>query len=121
MIIAGNFLHFMLFFTFTCVTMRANIQMEGIRNMKSTGIIRKIDELGRVVIPIELRNKFNLSEKDPIEIYVDGSSIILKKYESNCIFCGKSENLKEYKDKQVCDNCLKKLTSLSEKNKKTKK
>ena len=46
--------------------------------MKSTGIIRKLDELGRVVIPIELRNKFNISEKDPIEIYVEGSNIILK-------------------------------------------
>ena len=86
--------------------------------MKSTGIIRKIDELGRVVIPIELRNKFNLSEKDPIEIYVDGTNIILKKYESNCIFCGKSEKLTEYKDKQICENCLKKISSLTEKSKK---
>ena len=49
--------------------------------MKSTGIIRKVDELGRVVIPIELRNKFGIAERDPIEIYVDGSSIILKKFE----------------------------------------
>jgi len=83
--------------------------------MKSTGIIRKLDELGRVVIPIELRNKFNISEKDPIEIYVEGSNIILKKYESNCIFCGKSGNLKEYKEKQICENCLKKLVSLNDK------
>ncbi|MBR2241029.1 MAG: AbrB/MazE/SpoVT family DNA-binding domain-containing protein [Clostridia bacterium] len=89
--------------------------------MKSTGIIRKLDELGRVVIPIELRNKFNISEKDPMEIYVDGSNIILKKYESNCIFCGKSDNLKEFKEKQICSNCLSKLNSLSEKNKKSKK
>ncbi len=88
--------------------------------MKSTGIIRKIDELGRVVIPIELRNKFNLSEKDPIEIYVDGTSIILKKYESNCVFCGKSEELREYKDKPICMNCLKKLSTLTEKKKKHK-
>ena len=85
--------------------------------MKSTGIIRKLDELGRVVIPIELRNKFNLSEKDPLEIYVDGTSIILKKYESNCIFCGKSEKLKEFKDKQICSNCLNKLTAISDKKK----
>lgn len=74
--------------------------------MKSTGIIRKVDELGRVVIPIELRNKFEISEKDPIEIYVDGSSIILKKYESNCIFCGNSKNLTTYKDKLICKKCL---------------
>ena len=86
--------------------------------MKSTGIIRKLDELGRVVIPIELRNKFNISEKDPIEIYVDGSNIILKKYEVSCIFCGKTENLKEYKDKQICSNCLLKLSDLSDKKKK---
>lgn len=60
--------------------------------MKSTGIVRRVDELGRVVIPIELRNKFGITEKDPMEIYVDGSSIILKKYEPNCIFCGSSKN-----------------------------
>ena len=80
--------------------------------MKSTGIVRRVDELGRVVIPIELRNKFNISEKDPIEIYVDGSSIILKKYEPNCIFCGNSKNLISYKDKLVCTKCAQKLSDL---------
>ena len=63
--------------------------------MKATGIVRRVDELGRVVIPIELRNKFGIAEKDPIEIYVDGSNIILKKYEPNCIFCGNSKKLSE--------------------------
>lgn len=82
--------------------------------MKSTGIVRRVDELGRIVIPIELRNKFNISEKDPIEIYVDGSSIILKKYEPNCIFCGNSKNLIQYKDKLVCTKCSKSISSLSE-------
>ena len=67
--------------------------------MKTTGIIRRVDELGRVVIPIEIRNQFNIVEKDPIEIYVDDSSIILKKFEPNCVFCGSTENLVEYKDK----------------------
>lgn len=80
--------------------------------MKSTGIVRRVDELGRVVIPIELRNKFGIEEKDPIEIYVDGSSIILKKYEPNCIFCGNSKNLSEYKGKLVCDKCLEKLSNI---------
>ena len=80
--------------------------------MKSTGIIRKVDELGRVVIPIEIRNKFDIAEKDPIEIYVDGSSIVLKKYEPNCVFCGNSKNLVEYKDKLICDKCSKKITEL---------
>ena len=74
--------------------------------MKATGIVRRVDELGRVVIPIELRNKFGIAEKDPIEIYVDGSNIILKKYEPNCIFCGNSKKLSEYKGKLVCDKCF---------------
>ncbi len=77
--------------------------------MKATGIIRKVDELGRVVIPIELRNKFNINEKDELEIYVDSSSIILKKYEPNCIFCGNTKNLIEYKGKLICSKCAEKL------------
>lgn len=85
--------------------------------MKSTGIIRRVDELGRVVIPIEIRNKFDIAEKDPIEIYVDGSSIILKKFEPNCVFCGSTKDLVEYKDKLVCNKCSEQLNSLQEKRK----
>lgn len=77
--------------------------------MKSTGIVRRVDELGRVVIPIEIRNKFGIAEKDPIEIYVDGSSIVLKKYQPNCIFCGGTKKLVEYKGKLVCSACSKKI------------
>lgn len=80
--------------------------------MKSTGIIRKMDELGRVVIPIEIRNQFNIAEKDPVEIYVDGSSIVIKKYEPNCIFCGNTENLINYNDKLICEDCSKKISKL---------
>ena len=79
--------------------------------MKSTGIVRRLDELGRIVIPIEIRNKFNISERDPIEIYVDGSNIILSKFEVTCIFCGSTKNLTEFKDKNVCNSCLKKLSN----------
>lgn len=82
--------------------------------MKSTGIIRRVDELGRVVIPMEIRNQFNIVEKDPIEIYIEGSCIVLKKYEPNCIFCGNTKNLVEYKDKLVCDKCTSLLNSLQE-------
>jgi len=82
--------------------------------MKSTGIIRRVDELGRVVIPIEIRNKFDISEKDPIEIYVDGSSIVLRKVEPNCIFCGNSKNLNSYRDKLICTKCAKKISEISE-------
>ena len=85
--------------------------------MKATGIIRRVDELGRVVIPIEIRNQVNIIEKDPIEIYVDDSSIILKKYEPNCVFCGSTDDLIEYKGKLVCKKCSKELNILHEKNK----
>ena len=83
--------------------------------MKSTGIIRRVDELGRVVIPIEIRNQFNIVEKDPIEIYVNGSSIVLKKFEPNCIFCGNNENLLAYNDKLICGDCAKKIGALEKK------
>lgn len=82
--------------------------------MKSTGIIRKVDELGRVVIPIEIRNKLNISEKDPIEIFVEGSSIVLKKFEPNCIFCGKTKNLISYKDKLICPKCIGHISQLQD-------
>ena len=79
--------------------------------MKATGMIRRVDELGRVVIPIEMRNKFGITEKDPMEIYVEGSSIILKKYEPNCIFCNSSKNLIEYESKQICTKCANKIAN----------
>lgn len=80
--------------------------------IKSTGIVRKVDELGRIVLPIELRNKLDIAEKDPIEIYVDGSSIILKKYEPNCVFCGNSKDLITYNNRLVCKKCQQKLSDL---------
>ena len=82
--------------------------------MKSTGIVRKVDELGRVVIPIELRNQFNIAEKDPIEIYVDGTSIVLRKYEKSCLFCGNTKKLVDYKDKLICNKCLKQIKNIEE-------
>ena len=77
--------------------------------MKSTGMIRRVDELGRVVIPKEIRKKLIIEEKDPMEIYVEGHSIVLKKVEENCIFCGKSKDLINYKDKLICKKCLSEL------------
>lgn len=74
--------------------------------MKSTGIVRKVDELGRVVIPIELRRTLGISEKDALEIYVDKERIILKKYEPACIFCGNAENVTHFKNKIVCSDCI---------------
>lgn len=74
--------------------------------MKSTGIVRKVDELGRVVIPIELRRTLNIEEKDSLEIYVDGEHIILKKYEPACIFCGNAKDVVQYKGKNICPACM---------------
>ena len=74
--------------------------------MKSTGIIRKIDELGRFVIPMEMRNKLGISNNDSLEIYVGGTSIVLRKYQPDCVFCGSSRNVVSYKGKNVCEKCL---------------
>ena len=77
--------------------------------MKSTGIVRKVDELGRIVIPKELRKTLGIEEQDPLEIFVDNDFIILRKYSSSCIFCGECDNIVEYKGKHVCKDCLAKL------------
>jgi transcriptional pleiotropic regulator of transition state genes len=77
--------------------------------MKSTGVVRKVDELGRIVLPIELRRTLNIAEKDSLEIYVEEDSIILKKYETSCIFCGESRNIVPYKGKNICSNCLQEM------------
>lgn len=77
--------------------------------MKSTGIVRKVDELGRVVLPIELRRNLNIAEKDSLEIYVDGDNIILRKYQPACIFCDNASDIVTYKGKNVCKNCIKEL------------
>ncbi|BAK80604.1 AbrB/MazE/SpoVT family DNA-binding domain-containing protein [Candidatus Arthromitus sp. SFB-rat-Yit] len=74
--------------------------------MKSTGVVRKVDELGRIVIPIELRRTLDIGEKDSLEIYVDRNHIILKKYEPACVFCGNSKDITTFKDKNICNNCL---------------
>jgi transcriptional pleiotropic regulator of transition state genes len=83
--------------------------IEGGTGVKSTGIVRKVDELGRVVIPIELRRTLGINEKDSLEIYVDGERIILKKYEPACIFCGNADDVINYQGKNICQDCLKLL------------
>ena len=77
--------------------------------MKSTGIVRRVDELGRIVLPIELRRTLDITERDSLEIYVDGSSIILKKYQPACIFCDDAKDVVFYKGKNICAKCLKEL------------
>ena len=74
--------------------------------MKSTGIVRKVDELGRIVLPIELRRTMDIAEKDALEIYVEGENIILRKYQAACVFCGSVKNLVSYKGRNVCADCV---------------
>ncbi|AUW92781.1 MAG: AbrB/MazE/SpoVT family DNA-binding domain-containing protein [Sulfobacillus thermosulfidooxidans] len=74
--------------------------------MKSTGIVRKVDELGRVVLPIELRRTLRIEDKDSLEIYVDGEMIVLRKYEPACIFCGNADNIETFRGKNICHDCL---------------
>jgi AbrB family transcriptional regulator, transcriptional pleiotropic regulator of transition state genes len=74
--------------------------------MKSTGIVRKVDELGRIVIPIELRRTLDIEEKDGLEIFVDGNNIILRKYEPACLFCGSNDEVTDFSGKKVCKECL---------------
>jgi transcriptional pleiotropic regulator of transition state genes len=88
------------------------LEKEGAATMKSTGIVRKVDELGRVVIPIELRRTLQIEEKDALEIYVDGERIILKKYQPACIFCGNADNIKIFRDKNICRDCLDAMKAL---------
>lgn len=73
---------------------------------KSTGIVREVDVLGRVVIPMELRNVMKISKGDPLEIFVDQDKIILKKYLPGCFFCGNMEGLKNINGKKICRSCL---------------
>ena len=77
--------------------------------MKATGIVRKIDELGRIVLPIEIRNTLDMKTRDAIEIFVESDKIILKKYEPSCIFCSNAGNVTYFKGKLICADCLESL------------
>jgi len=75
-------------------------------SMKATGIVRPVDPLGRVVIPVELRRTLNVKTADSLEVFVDGEYIMLKKYEPACVFCGDAKDVLNIKGKNVCQNCL---------------
>jgi len=77
--------------------------------MKSTGIVRRVDELGRVVLPIELRRTLDINEKDALEIYVEGNTVILKKYEPACIYCQDARDVVNFKGKLICKNCVEEI------------
>lgn len=74
--------------------------------MKATGIIRKVDELGRIVLPIETRRSLDIVERDELEIFVEDDRIILQKFEHSCVFCGSSRTLVTYRNKNICTECV---------------
>ncbi len=80
--------------------------------MKSTGIVRKVDELGRIDLPIELRRTLDIDERDALEIYVDGNSVILRKYQPSCVFCDDADDVISYKGKNICRKCLTELEQM---------
>lgn len=74
--------------------------------MKSTGIVRRIDELGRIVIPIEIRRNLGLAERDSVELFTEGDRIILQKYQDACLFCDSSEKIISFQGKTICSKCV---------------
>jgi transcriptional pleiotropic regulator of transition state genes len=77
--------------------------------MKSTGIVRPVDELRRVVVPKELRRTLGIGNGDPVEIFTEDDKIILRKYRPGCVFCDNVDNLSEYQGKLICSECIKRL------------
>ena len=88
---------------------RGSIRYRGDGIVKSTGIVRKVDELGRIVLPIELRRTLDIAEKDSMEIYIEGDAIILRKYQPACIFCDSAKDIVSYRGKNVCSDCIRML------------
>lgn len=80
--------------------------------MKSTGIVRKVDELGRIVVPIEIRRNLDINEGDPLEIYVDGQNVVLRKYQPECIFCREAGDVTNIRGKNMCKKCIEELKSI---------
>jgi transcriptional pleiotropic regulator of transition state genes len=77
--------------------------------MKAIGIVRKVDDLGRIVLPMELRRTFGIGKEDPLEIFVDSDAIVLKKYEPACIFCGSDEDVVQFHGRNICKKCIKEM------------
>jgi AbrB family transcriptional regulator, transcriptional pleiotropic regulator of transition state genes len=91
--------------------MRVPAPERSIRGATKTGIIRHIDELGRIVIPIEIRKRFSLDQKDPLEISIKDDVILLSKPKTNCVFCGRRSSLREHRGRPVCRTCIAELTA----------
>ena len=82
--------------------------------LKSTGIVRRLDELGRIVLPIDLRRKLDICDRDSLEIFTDGDTVVLKKYQVSCVFCSNADNLTDFNGKNVFRECIAAFASLNE-------
>jgi len=80
--------------------------------MKATGIVRKVDELGRIVLPMEMRRSLGIGVKDPVELYTEADSIILRKFENACVFCDRTDKIVSFAGKNICAGCLTELKAL---------
>lgn len=80
--------------------------------MKSTGIVRELDSLGRIVIPKSIRKVYDLKQKDGLEIFTDGEMIVLRKYTPFCVFCGSTDGITNYKDKNICRHCAEEIGNI---------
>ena len=77
--------------------------------MKSTGVVRKVDELGRIVLPISIRQIMDINEKDSLEIFTDENKIILQKYQPCCLFCNDADGVTYFNGKRICQKCIEKI------------
>ncbi|MBU5671985.1 MULTISPECIES: AbrB/MazE/SpoVT family DNA-binding domain-containing protein [Paenibacillus] len=81
--------------------------------MKPAGVVRKVDQLGRIVLPKSLRKRYQMNEGDPVEILVQGDHIILERYRPKCVFCGSMEQVAEFKERSICTQCLHEMNQLA--------
>ncbi|EOS55880.1 MULTISPECIES: AbrB/MazE/SpoVT family DNA-binding domain-containing protein [Paenibacillus] len=81
--------------------------------MKPAGVVRKVDQLGRIVLPKSLRKRYQMNEGDPVEILVQGDHIILERYRPKCVFCGSMEHVSDFKERSICNQCLVEMSQLS--------
>lgn len=96
-------------FTLSAIIWDVRPKKERSNFMKATGIVRAIDDLGRVVIPMELRKTLHLNKRDMVEIFTEDTAVILKKWEASCVFCGEKKNTIQFKEHNICRACLKNL------------
>jgi transcriptional pleiotropic regulator of transition state genes len=80
--------------------------------MKPAGVVRKVDQLGRIVLPKSLRKRYQMNEGDPVEILVQGDHIILERYRPKCVFCGNMDGVSEFKERHICGSCLAEMNAL---------